>query len=245
MNVPSITLVPAPNICRHQPTRISFPHAIMQQAEQGVRQPRCGSPTGLAGAIDPHVFKSVGVPPPIADSCRSDRLDGAPSEERGSAASQRNITDASVDDVDRRPGQSHRDRAFTRAAYHFSKSTCRNSLMYSLSDYLWMIADGPRASAYAKRSAPWSPRRPRPRGGRRLWLFDVVAARAGAAHVDAVDTDPVIRLGARVAALNGCADRITFPSLGDIADVTLPQPADAMLIDVRGPTPFGSRRSMS
>ena len=71
-------------------------------------------------------------------------------------------------------------------------------------------------------------------------FFTVVAARAGAGHVDAVDTNPVIHLGPRVAALNGCEDRITFHHSA-VADVSLPIPADIILIDVRGPTPFGSR----
>jgi len=71
-------------------------------------------------------------------------------------------------------------------------------------------------------------------------FFSVIAARAGAANVDAVDTNPAIHLGARVAAVNGCADRITFHHC-NIADVTLAQPADVLLIDVRGPTPFGPR----
>ena len=112
--------------------------------------------------------------------------------------------------------------------------------MYSLSDYLWMVADERRAAAYA--SALRAAVRPGDRVlevGTGVGFFAVVAARAGAGHVNAVDTNPAIHLGARVAALNGCEDRITFHHSA-VADVALPTPADVLLIDVRGPTPFGS-----
>ena len=113
--------------------------------------------------------------------------------------------------------------------------------MYSLSDYLWMVADEQRAGAYA--SALRAAVRPGDRVlevGTGVGFFAVVAARAGAGHVDAIDTNPAIHLGARVAAVNGCEDRITFHHSA-VADVGLPIPADVLLIDVRGPTPFGSR----
>ena len=113
--------------------------------------------------------------------------------------------------------------------------------MYSLSDYLWMVADERRASAYAAAiRAVVAPGDRVLEVGAGFGFFSVVAARAGAAHVDAVDTNPAIHLGGRVAAANGCADRIAFHHR-NVADVTLPQPADVLLIDVRGPTPFGSR----
>jgi protein arginine N-methyltransferase 1 len=113
--------------------------------------------------------------------------------------------------------------------------------VYSLSDYLWMIADEARASAYATAlRAVIAPGDRVLEVGAGFGFFSVVAARAGAAHVDAVDTNPAIHLGARVAAVNGCADRIQFHHR-NVADLTLPRPADVLLIDVRGPTPFGSR----
>jgi protein arginine N-methyltransferase 1 len=113
--------------------------------------------------------------------------------------------------------------------------------VYSLSDYLWMIADEARASAYATAlRAVIAPGDRVLEVGAGFGFFSVVAARAGAAHVDAVDTNPAIHLGAHVAAVNGCADRIRFHHR-NVADLTLPQPADVLLIDLRGPTPFGSR----
>jgi type I protein arginine methyltransferase len=113
--------------------------------------------------------------------------------------------------------------------------------VYSLTDYLWMIADGARTSAYAKAlRAVVVPGDRVLEVGAGFGFFSVIAARAGADHVDAVDTNPAIHLGARVAVANGCADHIAFHHR-NIADVTLPQRADVLLIDVRGPTPFGSR----
>lgn len=113
--------------------------------------------------------------------------------------------------------------------------------MYSLADYVWMIADGERVAAYAEALR----RQIRP-GMRVLDLgagfgfFSLLAIRAGAAHVDAVEMNPVIHLGPRLAAANGCADRIAFHHV-DVRRLTLDRPADMLITDLRGPTPFGRR----
>ena len=111
--------------------------------------------------------------------------------------------------------------------------------MYSLADYLWMIADGARVSAYAQAlRAQLQPGARVLEVGAGFGFFSVIAAQAGASHVDAVDINPVIHLGPKVAAANGCADRITFHHL-DLTLLTLERPADLLLVDLRGPTPFG------
>jgi type I protein arginine methyltransferase len=113
--------------------------------------------------------------------------------------------------------------------------------VYSLSDYLWMIADRARVDAYtAALRAAITPATRVVEIGAGFGFFSVIAAHAGAAHVDALETNPVIHLAPRLAAANGCADRISFHHCA--ADRFAPRhQADVMLIDVRGPTPFGRR----
>lgn len=112
--------------------------------------------------------------------------------------------------------------------------------VYSLADYLWMMADAARVSAYANAL------RAQIHAGDRVLeigagfgVFSVIAARAGA-RVDAVDTNPIVHVGPRIAAANGCADRITFHHT-DVSLLTIDAPADILLADLRGPTPFGAR----
>ena len=110
--------------------------------------------------------------------------------------------------------------------------------MYYPGDYVWMIADGPRVDAYA--AAIRTVVRPSNRVidlGAGFGFFSVLAARAGAAHVDAIEPNQIVHLGPRFAADNGCADRITFHPV-DARTVTLKQRADVLIADLRGPTPF-------
>jgi type I protein arginine methyltransferase len=113
--------------------------------------------------------------------------------------------------------------------------------MYSVADYVWMIADETRVSAYA--AAIRASVKPGDRVlevGAGFGFFSVIAARAGARRVDAVETNPAVHLGPRLAAANDCAERIVFHHL-DAARLTLDEPADVLLTDLRGPTPFAGR----
>lgn len=116
--------------------------------------------------------------------------------------------------------------------------------MYSLADYLWMLADDTRASAYA--NAIRAVVRPGDHVldvGSGFGFFAIVAARAGAGRVYAVDTNPAVLLGPRIAAANGCADRIIFHQI-DVERLQLPHKVDVVCSDLRGPTPF-ARRSLA
>jgi SAM-dependent methyltransferase len=113
--------------------------------------------------------------------------------------------------------------------------------VYSAADYVWMLSDRARVGAYAGAIR----RLVRP-GDRVLELgagfgfFSVLAARAGAARVDAVDVNPVIHLGERLAAANGVAGTIVFHH-GDVRRIPLDGPVDVIVSDLRGATPFAGR----
>lgn len=73
--------------------------------------------------------------------------------------------------------------------------------------------------------------------GTGIGFFAMLACQLGAQHVYAVEPNPLVQLGEELARLNGCADRITFiNAMG--SDVTLPEPADVMVSDIRGSLPW-------
>lgn len=113
--------------------------------------------------------------------------------------------------------------------------------MYTLTDYLAMLADRTRVSAYraAIRAAVKAGDRVIELGSG-FGYFSIEAARAGAALVDAIDVNPVVHLGPRIAAANGCSDRIRFHHT-DIMTFQPEQRADVLIGDLRGPTPFAGR----
>lgn len=65
----------------------------------------------------------------------------------------------------------------------------------------------------------------------------ILACKMGASHVYAVDPNPVIRLGERLAHANNVADRITFVE-GLSTELALDRPVDVMISDLRGCLPL-------
>ena len=113
--------------------------------------------------------------------------------------------------------------------------------MYTLGDYAYMLTDVVRVRAYM--DAIRAVVRPGDRVveiGAGFGFFSVIAAQAGAVHVDAIEMNPVVHLGPRVAEANGLSGRITFHH-ADATAVTLAQAADVVIADLRGPTPFCDR----
>ena len=64
--------------------------------------------------------------------------------------------------------------------------------------------------------------------GAGLGMMTFIALEAGAEHVWAVETNPLIDVARQVAAANGLSDRITFVH-GDARQLSLPRPADVLL----------------
>src|SRR5687768_14182179 len=103
--------------------------------------------------------------------------------------------------------------------------------MYGLSDYLWMLADQRRVDAY--RAAIAAVVRPGDHVieiGAGLGYFSIIAIRAGAARVDAIEINPVGHIGTRVIAANGLDGRVRM-FCGDASDFTPDAPADVIIAD--------------
>lgn len=110
--------------------------------------------------------------------------------------------------------------------------------MYSVLDYGNMALDGVRMDAYARAIA----RAVRPGDvvvdlGCGTGIFSLMAARAGASRVHAVDLNPAIWLVPEIAAENGLADRITIHPRSSL-DVELAEKADVVVSDMRGVVPL-------
>ncbi|MGH9743787.1 MAG: methyltransferase domain-containing protein [Candidatus Acidiferrum sp.] len=110
--------------------------------------------------------------------------------------------------------------------------------MYSLSDYGSMIADGWRFAAYAKAIA----RAVRPGDavaeiGCGPGVFSLLACRAGARRVFAIETDDCIQFARQLANANGLADRIEFLQQ-DSRQVELPERVNVIVSDIRGSLPL-------
>ena len=115
-----------------------------------------------------------------------------------------------------------------------------SSELYSLDQFASMFADRVRMDAYAKaieRSV---------RSGDTVLdlgcgpgVFALMACRAGARRVYAIDVNGVVEFGRHLAAVNGFTDRIHF-LCGDSRQICLPERADVIISDLRGVLPLFS-----
>ena len=71
-------------------------------------------------------------------------------------------------------------------------------------------------------------------------IFALLACKAGARCVYAIDTSEVVEFGRHLAAVNGFAGRIHFLR-GDSRQIHLPERADVVVADIRGALPLFSR----
>jgi protein arginine N-methyltransferase 1 len=110
--------------------------------------------------------------------------------------------------------------------------------MYSLAAYGKMIVDQVRMDAFEKALEQVI----RPGDvvvdlGAGTGVMSLLACRLGAATVYAIDVSDFIHLAAHVASENGVEDRVRFFQ-GDSRHLTLPEPADVIVSDLRGPLPW-------
>ena len=110
--------------------------------------------------------------------------------------------------------------------------------MYDVADYGRMTSDSVRAAAHAKALAAVVRKDDVVHdAGTGLGILAVLAAKAGARRVYAVEPDPVVHLARDVLEENGVLDRVTVLR-GRLEDVSLPEPVTLVVADVRGPLPL-------
>ena len=101
-----------------------------------------------------------------------------------------------------------------------------------------MIADTGRLAAYEKAIAKAvKPGDAIAEIGCGPGLFSLLACRAGARRVFAMDTEDCIEFARQLANANGCAERIEFIQ-SDSREVQLPERVDVIVSDIRGALPF-------
>ncbi len=115
---------------------------------------------------------------------------------------------------------------------------------YTIASYGSMIADDIRMNAYVRalEQTVW-PGSVVLELGTGTGMMALVASRLGAAQVIAVEVDDVIEVARQTASANGMADRITFVQAKS-TELSLPQPADVLVSDLRGVLPFHSGLSL-
>jgi len=110
--------------------------------------------------------------------------------------------------------------------------------MYSLEDYGGMIADTHRIGAYAKAiAAAVRPGDVVAEIGCGPGVFSLLACRAGAKRVYAIDKDPIVSLSKQLAAANGFANQIQCLQ-HDSRSIKLPERVNLIVSDIRGVLPF-------
>lgn len=112
--------------------------------------------------------------------------------------------------------------------------------MYSLEQFANMFSDPLRMDAYRGAIAKYV----RPGNvvvdlGCGPGVFALLACKAGARRVYAIDLNGIVDFGRHLAAANGMADRIHF-LCGDSRQIHLPERADVIVSDVRGALPLHS-----
>lgn len=110
--------------------------------------------------------------------------------------------------------------------------------MYDVADYGRMTSDRVRAAAYAKAlAATVGPDDVVLDAGTGLGILAVLAVRAGARRVIAVESSPIVHLAREVLEENGVLDRVTLLR-GRLEDVSLAEPPTLVVADVRGALPL-------
>ena len=112
--------------------------------------------------------------------------------------------------------------------------------MYSLEQFAMMLSDKVRMDAYSAAIA----QSVRPNDavvdlGCGPGVFALMACKAGARRVYAIDMNGVVDLGRQLAAANGFSDRIVFMR-GDSRQMHLPERVNVTVSDVRGVLPLFS-----
>jgi protein arginine N-methyltransferase 1 len=110
--------------------------------------------------------------------------------------------------------------------------------MYSLEQFANMFSDPLRMDAYRGAIAKYvQPGNVVVDLGCGPGVFALLACKAGARRVYAIDLNGVVDFGRHLAAANGVADRVHF-LCGDSRQVELPERADVIVSDVRGALPL-------
>lgn len=110
--------------------------------------------------------------------------------------------------------------------------------MYSVFDYGRMVADPVRMDAFRRALAETV----RPGAivldlGAGTGIMSILALKAGAARVHAVDPNPAVWLVPELAAENGFAGRVTVHQESSI-EMEVPEKVDVVVSDMRGPSPL-------